>query len=339
MQQLFCCGFFGFTAAAAIVPDEIFFCAKSRQVAPPGRGIIVAVMKMTTVVYGDILFVLNAYVTDLLLLLCGLLCRERSRRGRRALASLLGGAYAFIIFVPRLPRSLLVLSRLPAAAVLVLAAFGFAGRGRFWRLYAGFFLVNFVFAGLMGALWHTLHPPQMLYYGTVVYFAVDTGALVVLTVVCYALLWGADRLLQTRRARGCLYDLTVTLGKNKVRCRALLDTGNILREPFSGLPVVLLHRTAGSSLGVPETPDAAQSAALGYRLIPCQSAGGAGLLPAFRPTCLCVQSARGRWDTDKCYVALTDRPIQAGEFGALLPPALLELPQTPVAAAERGTSR
>ena len=295
------------------------------------------VMKMTTVVYGDILFILNAYVTDLLLLLCGLLCHEPGRRGRRALAALLGGAYAFVIFVPRLPRWALMLSRLPAAAVLVLAAFGFAGRGRFLRLYAGFFLVNFVFAGLMGALWHTLHPARMLYYGTVVYFAVDTGALVVLTAVCYALLWGADRLLQTRRARGSIYEIRLRLDEKEVRCRALLDTGNLLCEPFSGLPVVLLHRSFAPALGVAETPDAARCAALRWRLIPCESPGGSALLPAFRPTGLTVLSARGKRVTDRCYVALTGQPLQGGACGALLPPALLELPQMPLTA-ERGWS-
>lgn len=292
-------------------------------------------MALTTVVYGDILFILNAYITDLLLLLCGLLCREKSRRAGRAAASLLGGLYAFIIFVPRLPRWALLLSRLPAAAGLVCAAFGFAGRRRFLRLYAGFFLVNFVFAGLMGALWHTLRPARMLYYGTVVYFAIDTGTLVVLTAVCYALLWGADRLLQSRAARGCFYDLTVTLGEKSVSCRAFLDTGNDLREPFSGFPVVLLHRSFASRLGVPETPDGVRSAALRFRLIPCRTQGGPVLLPAFCPTKLTLRTARAAWETADCYVAVTEQPIKHGAFGALLHPALTELPETP----ERKTER
>lgn len=284
---------------------------------------------MTTVVYGDILFILNAYVTDLLLLLCGALCREKSRRGRRAASALLGGLYAFVIFVPRLPRWALLLSRLPAAAALVFVSFGFAAPRRFLRLFAGFFLVNFVFAGLMGALWHTLHPARMLYYGTVVYFAIDTGTLVVLTAVCYALLWGADRLLQTRRAHGCLFDLTVTLGENSISCRAFLDTGNDLREPFSGLPVLLLQQSFAGPLGVPEEPDGAQSAALRMRLIPCDSQGGKALLSAFRPTKVTLRSARGKRETDACYVALTARKIKNGACGALLHPALLEQAETP----------
>ena len=283
-------------------------------------------MAMTTVVYADILFIVNAYITDLLLLLCDCLCREKSKRGRRAVSSLLGGLYAFIIFVPALPRSLLVLSRLPAAAVLLLAAYGLVGRGRFVRLYLGFFLINFVFAGLMGALWHTLHPKRMLYYGTVVYFGMDARMLILLTTVCYGLLWAADRLMTTRRARESIYELRVTFGGKNITCRAFLDTGNALREPFSGDPVVLLHQSAAQTLGVPAQPDPQQAADCTWRLIPCETVHGSGVLYAFRPASVCIRSLRGEWETDRVFVAVTTQTLQNNEFGALLHPALLELP-------------
>lgn len=281
---------------------------------------------MTTVVYGDILFILNAYVTDLLLLLCDALCHEKSRRGNRAAASLLGGLYAFVILIPHLPRTALVLSRLPMAAMLLFVTYGRVSRGRFFRLYVGFFLCNFVFAGLMGALYYTLHPRRMLYYGTVVYVSIDARTLVVLTAVCYAILWSADRLLSLRHARGCTYELTVSLGAKNVRCRAFLDTGNCLREPFSGDPVVLLSGAYAQTFGVPQEPDADQSAAICYRLIPCKTANGAGVLQAFRPTGLTVRAAEGTREIRDVFVALTDLPIKDGDFGALLPLALLEVP-------------
>ena len=283
-------------------------------------------MAMTTVVYADILFIVNAYITDLLLLFCDCLCREKSKRGRRAASALLGGLYAFIIFVPHLPRSLLVLSRLPAAALLLLAAYGAVGRGRFVRLYLGFFLINFVFAGLMGALWHTLHPKRMLYYGTVVYFGINARTLILLTTVCYGLLWAADRLMATRRARESVYELRVTLGEKSVTCRAFLDTGNTLREPFSGDPVVLLGQSAAQALGVPAQPDSQQAADCIWRLIPCETVHGSGVLYAFRPTGVAIRSLHGQRETDRVFVAVTTGTLQNNEFGALLHPALLELP-------------
>ena len=206
---------------------------------------------MTTVVYGDILFILNAYGPDLLRLSCDALCREKSRRGNRAAASLLGGLYAFVILIPHLPRAVLALSRLPIAALLLFVAHGRVSRGRFFRLSLGFFLVNFLFAGLTGALYFTLHPQRMLYYGAIVYVSIDTKTLVVLTAVCYAVLWGADRLLTLRHARGCTYELTVVCGERSVSCRAFLDTGNSLREPFSGDPVVLLSNDYAAKLEIP----------------------------------------------------------------------------------------
>ena len=282
---------------------------------------------MTTVVYADILFIINAYITDLLLLLCGRLCREQSTRGRRTVSSLLGGGAAFLIFVPNLPRSVLALSRLPVAAVLVLAAWGFVGRGRFVRLFCGFFLVNFLFAGLMGALWHTVHPKRMLYYGAIVYFGIDARALIVLTAVCYALLWGAGKLLERRRDNGTLFDLTVSLGERETHCRAFLDTGNDLCEPFSGDPVVLLHFSFAEPLGVPQTPDAPTAVSLKWRMIPCRTATGEGALFGFRPDRVTIRGKACRVETQRVFVAVTEHPIKNGEFGALLHPALLQTPE------------
>ena len=283
-------------------------------------------MAMTTVVYADILFIINAYITDLLLLLCEKLCREKSKRGRRAAASLLGGGAAFLIFVPNLPRAVLVLSRLPVAVLLLAAAYGFVSRGRFLRLFGGFFLVNFVFAGLMGALWHTLHPKRMLYYGAIVYFGIDTRALVVLTAVCYALLWCAEKLLESRRERETVFALTVSLAGREISCRAFLDTGNDLREPFSGDPVLVLHSSYADQLGVPKTPDAARAAAIAWRMIPCRTAFADGALPGFRPAGVTLRGINGVIETDRVFVAVTDRPIKNNDFGALLQPALLRLP-------------
>ena len=179
---------------------------------------------------------------------------------------------------------------------------------------------------LTGALYYTLHPARMLYYGAILYVSIDTGTLVLLTAVCYAVLWGAERLLSLRHARGCTYELTVFLDENSVSCRAFLDTGNTLREPFSGDPVVLLSGAYAAKLGVPSVPDAAQSAALTFRLIPCRSAAGQGVLAAFRPTKLTVRAADGIRETADVFVALTDSPIKDGDFGALLPLSLVETP-------------
>ncbi len=55
----------------------------------------------------------------------------------------------------------------------------------------------------------------------------------------------------------------------------------------------------------------------GLRLVPFQSLGADGVLPAFRPDCLTVYGSPVRG-----WVAVSDKPLSGGAFAALLPPAL-----------------
>ena len=280
---------------------------------------------MRAVVYADILFVLNAYVTYALLLVTELLCRIKGTRLRRTLSALLGGAYAFVIFAPNLPKPVLALSRLAAAAVLVLIAFGKGSRKRFLLLVGGFFAVSFVFAGLMYALWHAFRPRSMLCFGSVVYFDIDALTLVVLTAVCYAVFYLVHLLLRARPPRQSLFRLTVKLSGDSVNCSAFLDSGNHLTEPFSGLPVIVVQRKVlAPLLGDADLENPETAAKLRLRRIPCRSLTGEAVLPGFRPEEIVIRSADGEVRTGEVYVAVSKEAICGGDFGALLHPNLME---------------
>ena len=78
------------------------------------------------------------------------------------------------------------------------------------------------------------------------------------------------RLYEKHAGRRALLELTVDTGARQVRCFALADSGNRLREPFSGAPVIVACRSLFPDM---ETP----------RVIPYQTVGGEGMLTAFRP--------------------------------------------------------
>ena len=280
---------------------------------------------MRVVVYADILFVLNAYITYALLLVTELLCRTRAGRLRRALSALLGGLCAFVIFLPRLPKAVFLLFRVLSAAVLVPVAFGKGSRKRFLLLFGAFFSVSFVFAGLMFALWYAVRPQSMLCFGSVVYFNISALTLVVLTAVCYGVFYVVQLLLRARPPQRSLFRLTVTLGGKSVCCSALLDSGNQLTEPFSGLPVIVgERRTMQQLIGAADLASPETAAKLRLRQIPCRTLTGESVLPGFRPDEVILRSADREIRTADVYIALSDKPICGGDFGALLHPNLTE---------------
>ena len=85
---------------------------------------------------------------------------------------------------------------------------------------------------------------------------------------------------------------------NAVILPAMLDSGNLLRDPVTGLPVLVVPRKAARLLfpGVYDLGDLA-SLPLGFRLLNVRTAAGSALLPLFRP--------------DECRLYLNGHPLEA----------------------------
>lgn len=102
--------------------------------------------------------------------------------------------------------------------------------------------------------------------------------------------------------------MTVDTGARQVRCFALADSGNRLREPFSGAPVIVACRSLFPDM---ETP----------RVIPYQTVGGEGMLTAFRPHRVTVHSGKRRGTVGEVYVALSEH-IQNEDYQAVVDPKI-----------------
>ena len=98
----------------------------------------------------------------------------------------------------------------------------------------------------------------------------------------------------------------------KAQFVALIDTGNRLTEPFSGLPVLI----AESRLVRSVTPTARHP----LRRIPYGGLGGGGFLEAFRPDCVHFAGADGWQRAPEIWIALYPGRM-SGQIHALAPPA------------------
>lgn len=281
----------------------------------PGHFFIMeTVMEVTQVVYADILFVINAYVTYALLRATSLVCRIRTPRLRTVLAALLGGLCSLVVLIREMPDFALVLSRLAFSAALVFACYFPFDKRNFFRFFGAFFLVNFVFAGLMFALWYFVRPGSMLFFAGIVYFDIDALTLIIFTAVCYGVLSIVNAVLKRKSPENCVFELEIEYLSKAYSCRALLDTGNSLYEPFSSLPVIVCEKNVfGDGFEIPAEK---------LRLIPCGSVSGESVLEAFRPDSVEIKSPSVSKKTNAIYIALTENRIRNSEFGALLHPDL-----------------
>ncbi len=193
---------------------------------------------------GEALLALNAAIDTGLLACSARLCGEQLRWRRMILAGLLGGGYAVAAVLPEFSFLRHGLVKASMAAAICLAAFG-AG-ARYFRLTAVFCAMGCLFAGLVTAFTQLtgtglLHLPGGGFYPVSALALLSIGALAAAGI---RLLF-AGSLQHTARA---FETLELRLGENTLTLRALVDTGNTLKDPMTNEPVLVLDWKAAARL-------------------------------------------------------------------------------------------
>lgn len=124
---------------------------------------------------------------------------------------------------------------------------------------------------------------------------------------------------ETEEIRGQVYlKISTKMGSREV-C-ALVDTGNRLHEPLSGLPVMIVGRRLLKGLldaSCMENP--ARRLLPGFRLIRYGALGGGGIMQCFKPTSVCVK-LKNRWvEAPDMWVAIYPGELPSG-VEAVAPP-------------------
>lgn len=195
-----------------------------------------------TVVYLDRVVLLNLAVDYLLLLATARLAGLPLRRGRLALAAALGALYAAAVFLPGCRMLAHPACRL--AAGVAVCRLAWRRERRPWRLTALFFLLSGALAGLLLAAGLAAGSPEALLCR--VYHADISWPVLLGSAIGFGLLLHLVFRQGARHEGGELMDVTVSLQGRRQRLRALHDTGNTLRDPVSGQPVLVLRTPSGS---------------------------------------------------------------------------------------------
>ncbi|MBQ8358170.1 MAG: sigma-E processing peptidase SpoIIGA [Clostridia bacterium] len=289
---------------------------------------------MEQTVYGDILFFVNFCMDFQCLFLTAKLLHRPFSLWRGAIFSALGALYACAALFLSVAG---VWAFLADCAVCFLMCTGtfLTKESGFRRLlvpFAFYFGVSFAVGGVMSGIASLLSHIEMPLG--------SSGGTDVSSVTFFLLaglgggatfIWG--RFCQ-RRAKGRCADLTLSLEGNILPVHCMVDTANLLRDPVSGRPVVLLDLDAANGflpdelLAVAEAGNAAGMAALPHniacrvRLIPATTATGKGLLFAMAPDSALLDAGRGEREVE-LLVAPVALSADTKEFGGLLPAELI----------------
>lgn len=295
-------------------------------------------MKQT--VYVDVLFCVNLFVNYFLLLFTVRMVQKPVKKRRVFGGALLGALYSLFIFFPHMSILSSAFAKLIFSFSILMAVFGVVSARMFFKAMACFYSANFAFAGVMLALWLAFSPPGMVVNNGVVYFNISPVILIAGSVLTYLILLLIGKFTRRYAPAQARYCVTIEANGESVKLDALMDTGNSLTDLMSEKPVLLAECEAVQKLipqnlrAVFQSPAGKASQelmqsdalkALHFRMIPFDSVGGEGLLPAFRTDRIVIQGGKTEVCAEGIYVAVSSRPFAGGEYDVLLNPQLLSV--------------
>ena len=266
------------------------------------------------VIYADVLFIVNFFITFLLLELTAKASKRCPKTFRLVISSFLGGAYSLIILIKSIPIVVLALSKLIIVLLLILISFGFSRVKSFASMILIFLFCNFVFLGIISGIQLIFKSDRIKINNGEVYFDIGARQLLLTALFAYVISLLIIRLYNNRLSAGEIYSIVIFNNSKTVSAFALSDTGNKLREPFSDSPVIIVKKSVAVGLFDEENA----------RLIPASTVSGNSFLEGYKADYVLIKTPKGTERIENVYIALSDE-IDSKSFSAVLNPEILSV--------------
>lgn len=192
-------------------------------------------------VYLDIIFLENICMNYIILFATGYITKIKFKQIRIILSSVLGSLYAILGYMQNIIIFSNIIVKIILSIVMILIAFNPKNLKQFFKEIILFYLISFVFGGCAIFLLYLLKP-QNVFIKNGVYVGKYTIKIVLLGgIVGFTITRIAFKLVKGKISPKDIYaNLNIFLNDRKVEVKALMDTGNMLKDPISGIPVIVV---------------------------------------------------------------------------------------------------
>lgn len=291
-------------------------------------------MPTERIIYGDVLLVINFSMDFLSLYITAKIMHIKLNSFRITSAAVIGALYSLFILGINASQLVSALFSIAFSFLMCSIAYGKFKFARYIKNTSVFYIVNFALGGGITAICNLLNMwknnKSLWINGTydVLYGDIPFGLLLVLACFCGALSLFSGKIIKKQKSIKTA-EIEIVIQKQNVLLTALIDSGNLLREPISGKAVIVACYSSLRSVIPTELLDLFKNQDISttrneellskLRLIPTHSVGKNGLLFALLP-----DSVKVNGNPVDAYVAVDTAKNSYGEYQAIIPSALTE---------------
>lgn len=194
-------------------------------------------------VYIDVVMLENLCMNYIILFATGYLMKIKMKQLRLVASSLLGGIYAVIAYLEILPIYSSFSMKIILSVLMVYIAFHSKGVKNLVKQLIIFYLTSFAFGGCAFALLYFIRPQDILMRNGVYVGTYPIKIALLGGIVGFIITYIAFKIVKTKLGRrDMIYEIKIKIDDKTLNLKAMLDTGNLLKDPISAMPVVVVEK-------------------------------------------------------------------------------------------------
>lgn len=195
-------------------------------------------------IYIDIVLIENVIMNYIILFATAIVLKLKKNYLRIFLSSLIGAIYSVVAYVGILKIYSSIFLKIVLSILIVYIAFNPQNLKKMWKDLVIFYLTSFVFGGVAFALIYVIKPQDILmknglFLGTYPLKTILLGSIVAFIVILIAL-----KIIKGKFSKKDMFcDIEIKINNNNIKTKAMIDTGNCLKEPITNMPVIVIEHT------------------------------------------------------------------------------------------------
>ena len=195
-------------------------------------------------IYIDVVFIENLIMNYIILFATGIIIKIKIKHMRLILASVLGAIYSIVAYMSILEIYSSIILKIILSIIIVYIAFNPQNVKNMWKDIVIFYMTSFVFGGAAFALIYIIKPQDILMKNGLFLGTYPLKTIILGAIIAFIIIVTSFKIVKSKISKKDMFcTIKVKLNQQEIETKAMIDTGNLLKEPISNTPVIVVEHT------------------------------------------------------------------------------------------------
>ena len=193
-------------------------------------------------IYVDVIFLENLVINYVILYATGMISKSKIKHTNILIGSILGAIYSIIYYLINLKIYSNVIIKIILSIIIIYLTFRPKNFKILLKQVILFYLVSFVFAGATLGIIYMVNSQDITIQNGVLIGSYTIRTILIGIIIAYIIVIIAFNIIKTKISKNQLIcEIVVTINDVEVNTKAMIDTGNLLKDPITGIPVIVVE--------------------------------------------------------------------------------------------------